>query len=62
MSHLSWTAPSKFDERRGVRRDLRPDPRRVFHMGAVPYAHVRHPMYTGAVVLIFAMPIVMGSL
>jgi protein-S-isoprenylcysteine O-methyltransferase Ste14 len=31
-------------------------------MGAVPYAHVRHPMYTGAVVLIFAMPIVMGSL
>ena len=27
-----------------------------------PYAHVRHPMYAGAVVLLFAMPIAMGSL
>ena len=26
-----------------------------------PYAHVRHPMYAGAAVLIFAMPIAMGS-
>jgi protein-S-isoprenylcysteine O-methyltransferase Ste14 len=27
-----------------------------------PYAHVRHPMYAGAAVLILAMPIAMGSL
>jgi len=27
-----------------------------------PYAIVRHPMYSGAVLLIFAMPIAMGSL
>jgi protein-S-isoprenylcysteine O-methyltransferase Ste14 len=27
-----------------------------------PYAHVRHPMYAGAAVLIFSMPIAMGSL
>jgi protein-S-isoprenylcysteine O-methyltransferase Ste14 len=26
-----------------------------------PYAHLRHPMYAGAVVLIFPMPIAMGS-
>jgi protein-S-isoprenylcysteine O-methyltransferase Ste14 len=26
-----------------------------------PYAYVRHPMYTGAVLLIFAMPIALGS-
>jgi protein-S-isoprenylcysteine O-methyltransferase Ste14 len=26
-----------------------------------PYAYVRHPMYAGAVVLIFAMPIALGS-
>jgi protein-S-isoprenylcysteine O-methyltransferase Ste14 len=27
-----------------------------------PYAHVRHPMYAGAALLIFAMPIALGSL
>jgi protein-S-isoprenylcysteine O-methyltransferase Ste14 len=27
-----------------------------------PYAYVRHPMYAGAAVLIFAMPIALGSL
>jgi protein-S-isoprenylcysteine O-methyltransferase Ste14 len=26
-----------------------------------PYAYVLHPMYTGALVLIFAMPIALGS-
>ena len=26
-----------------------------------PYAHVRHPMYAGAALLIFAMPIALGS-
>jgi protein-S-isoprenylcysteine O-methyltransferase Ste14 len=26
-----------------------------------PYAHVRHPMYAGAVLLLFAMPISLGS-
>jgi protein-S-isoprenylcysteine O-methyltransferase Ste14 len=26
-----------------------------------PYAYVRHPMYAGAVLLIFAMPIALGS-
>jgi len=27
-----------------------------------PYAHVRHPMYAGAVLLILAMPMALGSL
>src|SRR6202043_2375312 len=27
-----------------------------------PYAHVRHPMYAGAVLFIFAIPIALGSL
>jgi protein-S-isoprenylcysteine O-methyltransferase Ste14 len=26
-----------------------------------PYAHVRHPMYAGAALLLFAMPIALGS-
>jgi protein-S-isoprenylcysteine O-methyltransferase Ste14 len=26
-----------------------------------PYAHVRHPMYAGAMLLVFAMPLAMGS-
>ena len=26
-----------------------------------PYAHVRHPMYTGEALLFFAMPIALGS-
>ena len=27
-----------------------------------PYAYVRHPMYAGAVLMIFAMPLALGSL